>query len=446
MSEQVDVRYGAAACIIHPALPGVRERRDEAALLEEARGLAGAIALDIRFAELVKIRQIQPGTLFGKGQAEEIGLRIRAEECELAVVDGVLSPVQQQSLEKAWKCKVIDRTALILEIFGERAQTNEGRLQVELAALEYQKGRLVRSWTHLERQRGGAGFLGGPGERQIESDRRQIQEQIHSIRKRLDKVVKTRTLHRRNRAAVPYPVVALVGYTNAGKSTLFNRLTKANVLAQDALFATLDPMMRLIRLPSGRKVIFSDTVGFIANLPTELVAAFRATLEEVMAADILLHVRDMSNPDSVAQKMDVLDVLTGILPQDAATPMVEVWNKADLLDSSELPAPLPLTADNNETMLKILPDQVRTSALKGEGCDTLLAVVDTLLAEQDSMIDVMVHAGNGKIMQWLYRHVSSMDVAACDEDKNMLKVRGQISAKLEAEFNAMMALNQSDGT
>ncbi len=295
------------AIVIHPVLPGARNDvgRTAEASLEEAVGLSRAIALDIAEARCVRVSRPQPSTLIGEGALEELASVVAATEAQVVVVDATLSPVQQRNLERRWKTKVIDRTGLILEIFGERARTREGQLQVELAHLSYQRSRLVRSWTHLERQRGGAGFLGGPGETQIELDRRQIDDRIIQIKRQLEDVRRTRSLHRDARARVPYPVVALVGYTNAGKSTLFNRLTRATVLAKDMLFATLDPTMRSIEAGQGRRIILSDTVGFISDLPTHLVAAFRATLEEVQAADLILHVRDIAHPDTEAQREDV---------------------------------------------------------------------------------------------------------------------------------------------
>ncbi|WP_309665293.1 GTPase HflX, partial [Tabrizicola sp.] len=319
------------AYVLHPALKSAQTRRLPEHGLAEAVALAAALPdLEVTGSEVVRLARIQPGTLLGTGKVEELKTRFADLKVELVLVDGTVSPVQQRNLEKAWGVKLLDRTSLILEIFADRARTREGVLQVELAALSYQRTRLVRAWTHLERQRGGFGFVGGPGETQLESDRRAIDDQVIRLKRQLDRVVKTRELHRASRRKVPFPLVALVGYTNAGKSTLFNRMTGAEVLAKDMLFATLDPTMRGIELPSGRKIIASDTVGFISDLPTQLVAAFRATLEEVLEADLILHVRDISHPETAEQAQDVTDILTslGVKP---STPLIEVWNKLDLV-------------------------------------------------------------------------------------------------------------------
>ncbi len=339
----------------------------------------------------------KPGTLFGKGKLDELKGLIAALDIDVAVVDGQLSPVQQRNLERAWKCKVIDRTGLILEIFGERARTREGTLQVELAALEYARSRLVRSWTHLERQRGGLGFVGGPGETQIEADRRMIDVSITRIRRELEQVTRTRKLHRASRRKVPYPIVALVGYTNAGKSTLFNRLTDADVMAEDMLFATLDPTMRGIELPSGRQVILSDTVGFISELPTMLIAAFRATLEEVLEADIVVHVRDAAHPDSAAQRSDVIAVLKDLgMGEDVESRILEVCNKADLLAGDEL-AQVTNRAARDDAVVAL-------SAVTGQGCDELLAKVDARLADMREVVEVAVPYSDGASLAWLYEH------------------------------------------
>ncbi|MBL8564048.1 MAG: GTPase HflX, partial [Gemmobacter sp.] len=317
--------------MLHPDIKSERTRRLPEHGLAEAVSLAGALpGMQVLGAEVVRLSRIHPGTLFGSGKLDELKARFKAAEVELVLVDGPVSPIQQRNLEKEWGVKLLDRTSLILEIFADRARTREGVLQVELAALSYQRTRLVRAWTHLERQRGGFGFVGGPGETQKEADRRAIDDQVIRIKRQLEKVVKTRELHRSARRKVPFPIVALVGYTNAGKSTLFNRATGAEVLAKDMLFATLDPTMRGVTLPSGRKVILSDTVGFISDLPTQLVAAFRATLEEVLEADLVLHVRDIAHPESAEQAADVADILASLGVKDS-TPMFEIWNKLDLL-------------------------------------------------------------------------------------------------------------------
>lgn len=380
-------------------------RRSPEARLDEAVGLALAIDLEVAASMIVGLAQVRPASYLGSGKVEEIAGIVKAEDAGLVFVDAPLSPVQQRNLEKAWSAKVIDRTALILEIFGQRARTKEGVLQVELAHLNYQRSRLVRSWTHLERQRGGFGFLGGPGETQIEADRRLIGERIVKIERELEQVKRTRALHRASRKKVPYPVVALVGYTNAGKSTLFNKLTSAKVMAQDLLFATLDPTLRAVQLPTGEKVIVSDTVGFISDLPTQLVAAFRATLEEVIEADIILHVRDMSHEDAEAQAHDVARVLADldIDPDDHAR-LIEVWNKIDRLDEDARNA-LFNTVSRREGDDRPIP----VSALTGEGLPTLLAAVSQRLARERVSLKVDLDATDGEGLSWLYRHTEVID-------------------------------------
>lgn len=390
------------ALVVHPALKvAPRERADGArepeARLEEAVGLAQAINLDVIRSEVVRLPRLRPGTLIGSGAVELLGEAIKEGEIGVAVIDAAVSPVQQRNLERAWKCKVIDRTGLILEIFGARARTHEGRLQVELAALTYQRSRLVRSWTHLERQRGGFGFLGGPGESQLEIDRRLIGERIAKLKAELEGIKRTRALHRNARKRVPYPVVALVGYTNAGKSTLFNRLTRSEVMAKDLLFATLDPTMRRLRLPSGRQAILSDTVGFISDLPTHLVAAFRATLEEVTEADLIVHVRDVHHPESDAQRRDVHAVLGELgLGKVVDDGMVEVLNKIDLLGEAERNALIAQSRRNR--------DAIPLSAVTGQGCDELLGLLDRRLDADRHAVELDVPLSDGAAIAWLYAH------------------------------------------
>jgi GTP-binding protein HflX len=403
----------ARAIIIHPAQrqsgPVVREAD---ARLEEAVGLSRAINLDVVAAEIIKTDKPRPSTLLGQGAVDRLAEQVERDDIDLTVLDATLSPVQQRNLEKALDCKVIDRTGLILEIFGERARTKEGRMQVALAALNYQRSRLVRSWTHLERQRGGAGFMGGPGERQIELDRRILAEKIGRLKKDLEQVKRTRALHREARERVPYPIVALVGYTNAGKSTLFNWLTESKVMAKDMLFATLDPTMRRLLLPSGQDVILSDTVGFITDLPHDLVAAFRATLEEVTAADIIVHVRDISHPESDQQKASVEEVLKDLgvdLSAESEVPLVEALNKIDLLDDETRDA---LSLATSRSDAKVL-----LSSVTGEGVENFLETVEKKLQSSHRQVTIELAHSDGETLAWLYRHGQVM--ARQDDEQSM---------------------------
>jgi GTPase len=395
------------------------DERSPTARLDEAVGLARAIDLDVVEAGIAPLASVRPATYLGKGKVDEIAGLTKSLEIELVVMDCALSPVQQRNLERAWGAKVLDRTGLILEIFGRRAATREGALQVEHAHLTYQKSRLVRSWTHLERQRGGFGFLGGPGETQLEADRRMIEERLAKIERELEGVKRTRKLHRDSRKRVPYPIAALVGYTNAGKSTLFNRMTHAAVLQADMLFATLDPTLRAIRLPHGGKAILSDTVGFISDLPTMLVAAFRATLEEVIEADVILHVRDATHADTAAQAHDVEEVLRAldIDPNDKSR-LVEVWNKIDRLDRQA-------RAQLENVAARRPADErpVLASALTGEGLDRLLAVIQARIAERRIVLDLVLDPADGAGVSWLHRHAEVMDKTLRDDGQLAMTVR-----------------------
>lgn len=417
--EKEDVRRGDRAFVLKPILKSEHVRRDADAMLEEAVGLAQAIDLAVIHSAIVTINNPTPGTLFGSGQVEKFGLQIKELEIALVVVDHTLSPAQQRNLERDWKCKVIDRTGLILEIFGNRAQTREGQLQVELAALDYQKSRLVRSWTHLERQRGGFGFLGGPGESQLELDRRLITQRIVRLKEDLKQVRRTRGLQREQRHRVGHPTIALVGYTNAGKSSIFNRLTGADVLAKDMLFATLDPTMRGIKLPGGREAILSDTVGFISHLPTHLVEAFRATLEEVQLAEIILHVRDVSHPETRSQRDAVMDILADLGVGQEDERLIEVLNKIDLLPEDERKnlrhlAERKTWDETHSKPIEGLRHEARggiigVSALTGEGMPELLQLLEEKLTANSHVYDIDVPLTDGAALSWLHAHGKIID-------------------------------------
>ncbi len=428
------IRHGDRALVLKPVMKGPLKQRDPAPMLEEAVGLARAIDLAVVQAALINLARGMPATLFGKGIVEQYAQIIADQKIDLAIVDHSLSPVQQRNLEKEWKCKVIDRTSLILEIFGERARTKEGQLQVELAALNYQKSRLVRSWTHLERQRGGFGFLGGPGESQIEIDRRLINHRIARLRDDLDNVSRTRGLQREARQRAEHPTIALVGYTNAGKSSLFNTLTGAAVLAKDMLFATLDPTMRGFKLPSGHDAILSDTVGFISELPTHLIEAFRATLEEVQLADIILHVRDVTHPETKVQRDAVLDILSDLGIEDSDERIIEVLNKTDQLPEDERAHIRDYAARTTWEARRSKPlhglraeaqgGMVAISALTGFGIDDLLKLMEERLADKQKVYEISLSVTEGAALSWLYSHGKVID-----------KHDGKIKIKLKVEMS-----------
>lgn len=412
---------GQRAAVLRPNIGPASFARDH---LNEAISLARAIGLCVEFAESVRLKFRRPATLFGTGKLAEIGRRISDLAVDIVIVDGQLTPIQQRNLEKFWQCKVLDRTGLILEIFGARAKTREGSLQVELASLSYQRSRLVRSWTHLERQRGGFGFLGGPGESQLESDRRHIDERIARIRQELETVIRTRSLHRSARKRVPYLVISLVGYTNAGKSTLFNRLTGAETVVEDKLFATLDPTLRGVTLPSGRRVIVSDTVGFVSDLPTHLVAAFRATLEEVREADIIVHVRDISHPECEAQKSDVHSVLEALGLSDRVNEgLIEVLNKIDAVEANARDLVAPVNGRN--------ANGVAVSALTGEGCDALLCRLDEQCALAWETVTFDIAHADGRALAWLYRHG---EIISRTDDDSVAHIRVRLDRANLARF------------
>ncbi len=421
-----DKNTPTAVWVLHPDIYTNRSRRDATFALDEAVSLAHAMPeIEVVGSDIVPLQKLRAGWLFGSGKIDELGAKFKANDIKLVLIDGPVTPVQQRNLEKEWGVKILDRTGLILEIFSDRARTREGVLQVEMAALAYQRTRLVRAWTHLERQRGGLGFVGGPGETQIEADRRAIDDALNRLKRQLSKVVKTRALHRASRAKVPFPVVALVGYTNAGKSTLFNRLTGAEVFAKDMLFATLDPTMRSVELPSGKQVILSDTVGFISDLPTQLVAAFRATLEEVLDADLILHVRDISADSTEEQAEDVQKIMKELGVSDEA-PLIEVWNKIDLLDPDSQ-AGHNAKADREENIFA-------TSAITGAGMDELLAAVSDALTDPKTHEDLDLPFSAGKKRAWLFQEGLVENEV---QDENGFHISVHWTARQAKEFKAV---------